>query len=422
MTEGAAIKYNDTRKIRSGEDMKAYERLIKYASFETGSDENCEKSPSSEGQREFGEYLVKELKSIGVENAFVDKYGYVYARITANADKKTGKTIGFIAHMDTVSDVEYRNVKARVIENYDGKDILLNSEQNIVMSSMEEYKGYSLVVTDGTTILGADDKAGIAEIMTAVERIVKDKECLHGDVSICFTPDEEIGRGTDHFDIKTFNADYAYTVDGGLFGEIEYENFNAINAKVTVNGKNVHPGTAKAGRMKNANSIALEFDSMLPKNERPEYTEGYEGFYHLMNIVSDVEKAEMSYILRDPSNTKIKIKRAMFEKIAEFLNTKYGRNTVELEMKDSYANMAEKILPHFHLIENAEKAIRMAGGVPKSELIRGGTDGVRLSYLGLPCPNLATGSDNHHGRFEFAVVEEMDMCVETIINIIKAYR
>ncbi|MBR5314629.1 MAG: peptidase T [Clostridia bacterium] len=402
--------------------MKAYERLIKYTSFETGSDENCEKSPSSAGQMAFAEYLVSELKSLGIENAQVDEYGYVYAKIPANCADLSGKTIGFIAHMDTVSDVEYRNVKARVIESYDGEEIILNEEKNIKMPAMPEYEGFSLVVTDGTTILGADDKAGIAEIMTMAERLMTDKSLEHGEVAICFTPDEEIGRGTDYFDLKKFGADYAYTVDGGLFGEIEYENFNAINAKVTINGKNVHPGTAKMGGMKNANSIAFEFDSMLPKNERPEYTEGYEGFYHLTDIESSVEKAEMSYILRDPDNTKIKIKRAMFEKIAEFLNTKYGKGTVVLELKDSYANMAEKILPHFHLIENASRAIEMSGGIPKSELIRGGTDGVRLSFMGLPCPNLATGSDNHHGRFEFAVVEEMDMCVNTLVEITKAYK
>ena len=401
--------------------MKAYERLIEYTKFHTGSYEENECSPSSEGQMEFAKYLVNELKDMGVDNAYVDEYGYVYAKIPANSEKTAGKTIGFIAHMDTVSDVEYRNVKPRVIENYDGKDIVLNEEKNIVMQGMPEYAGCSLVVTDGTTILGADDKAGIAEIMTMAEMLAKG-DFAHGDIAICFTPDEEIGRGTDYFNMEAFGADYAYTVDGGLFGEIEFENFNAINAKVTIKGKNVHPGTAKAGGMKNANNIAMEFDSLLPKNERPEYTEGYEGFYHLTDIKSDVEKAEMSYILRDPDNTKIKIKRAMFEKIAEFLNTKYGRDTVTLEMKDAYANMAEKILPHFHLIENAERAIEQAGGTPKSELIRGGTDGVRLSFMGLPCPNLATGSDNHHGRFEFAVCEEMDSCVEVLIKIAEAYR
>ena len=402
--------------------MKAFERLIEYTKFETGSDESSEKIPSTDSQKTFAEHLVAELKNMGIDNAYMDEYGYVYARIYANCEKNKGKTIGFIAHMDTVSDVEYRNVKCRVIDNYDGEDIVLNEEKNIILPAMSEYKGNSLVVTDGTTILGADDKAGIAEIMTMAERFMTDESLLHGDISICFTPDEEIGRGADYFDFKVFNADYAYTVDGGLFGEIEYENFNAINAKVTIYGKIVHPGTAKAGGMKNANNIAMEFDSMLPVNERPEYTEGYEGFYHLTDVSSDVEKAEMSYILRDPDGVKIKIKRATFEKIAEFLNTKYGKGTVVLEMKDAYANMAEKILPHYHLIENAVAAIESVGGVARSGLIRGGTDGVRLSFSGLPCPNLGTGSDNHHGRYEFAVCEEMDMTVETLINIVKAYR
>ncbi len=402
--------------------MRAYERLIKYTTFPTGSDENNEKCPSTEEQRAFAEYLVSELKALGVDSARVDEHGYVYAKIPANSEAVNGKKIGFIAHMDTISDVEYRNVKPRVVENYDGRDIVLNEEKGIVMPCLAEYEGCSLVVTDGTTILGADDKAGIAEIMTAVERLMTDNTILHGDVSIAFTPDEEIGRGADLFDIEGFGADFAYTVDGANHGQIEYENFNAINAKVTVNGKSVHPGEAKYGGMKNANSIALEFDSMLPKNERPEYTEGYEGFYHLMEIKSDVEKAEMRYILRDHDTTGIKIKRAMFEKTAEFLNTKYGKNTVNLELCDSYENMAERIKPHMHLIENAAKAIEMAGGVVDISPIRGGTDGARLSQMGLPCPNLGTGSSNHHGRFEYAVVEEMDKCVETIISIIKTYR
>ncbi len=402
--------------------MKAYERLIEYTKYATGSDESSERCPSTDGQRVFAEYLVKELRGMGIENAHVDENGYVYARIEANCEKRVGKTIGFIAHLDTVSDVEYRKINTRIIEDYDGGDIVLNSEKNIVMPGMEKYRGYSLIVTDGTSILGADDKAGIAEIVTMAERIAKDKTLMHGDIAICFTPDEEIGRGTDRFDLEKFNADYAYTVDGGEFGEIEFENFNAINAKVTIHGKNVHPGTAKAGGMKNANRIAIEFDSMIPANERAEYTEGYEGFYHLTDMYSSVEKAEMKYILRDPDSTKMKIKRAMFEKITEFLNMKYGRGTVELEMKVSYENMAEKIIPHYHLIENASRAIEKAGGEARSELIRGGTDGVRLSFMGLPCPNLGTGSSNHHGRYEYAVCEEMEKSVETLINIVKAYR
>ncbi len=402
--------------------MKAYERLIKYTSFETGSDETVEKCPSTEGQRHFANCLVSELKGLGITESFVDENGYVYAKIPSNSIGEKNVKIGFIAHMDTVSDVEYRGVKPRVIKNYDGNDIVLNPEKNIVMPKLEAYKGQTLIVTDGTTILGADDKAGIAEIMTAAERLMNDKSILHGEVSIAFTPDEEIGRGADLFDIKTFGADYAYTVDGAYHGQIEYENFNAVNAKVTVNGKNVHPGEAKYGGMKNANLIAMEFNSMLPANERPEHTEGYEGFYHLMEMKSDVERSEMRYILRDHSMTGIKIRRATFEKIAEFLNMKYGKDTVVLELCDSYMNMAEKIVPHMHLIDNAVNAIVKAGGSAEISPIRGGTDGARLSYMGLPCPNLGTGSQNHHGRFEFAVAEEMDRCVDTIINLIEAYR
>lgn len=402
--------------------MRAYERLIKYTEFATGSDENNEKCPSTEEQRVFAEYLANELRTLGVSDSRVDENGYVYAKIPANSTTEKGVNIGFIAHMDTIGDVEYRNVKPRVIENYDGNEIVLNKEQNIIMPPMPEYKGQSLVVTDGTTILGADDKAGIAEIMTAVEMLMNDNSIKHGEVSIGFTPDEEIGRGADLFDVKGFGAHFAYTVDGANFGQIEYENFNAINAKVTVFGKSVHPGEAKYGGMKNANNIAMEFDLMLPKNERPEYTEGYEGFYHLMEVKSDVEMAEMRYILRDHDSTKIKIKRATFENIAEFLNRKYGRDTVKLELVDAYENMAKKIEPHYHLIDNAVRAIEEVGGIVDISAIRGGTDGARLSQMGLPCPNLGTGSANHHGRFEYAVVEEMDKCVETIINIIKSYR
>lgn len=402
--------------------MRAYERLLKYVTFPTGSDENNEKCPSSEGQRVFGEYLVNELKSLGAENARMDDNGYVYAKIPANAPAESGKVIGFIAHMDTVSDVKYTDVSPKIIYDYDGKDVCLNAEKGVILPALPEHEGCSLIVTDGTTILGADDKAGIAEIMTAAELLLTDKSLQHGDVMVAFTPDEEIGRGADLFDVDAFGADYAYTVDGGHHGQIEYENFNAINAKVTVFGKSVHPGEAKYGGMKNANSIAMEFDSMLPKNERPEYTEGYEGFYHLMEIRSDVEKAEMRYILRDHSNVNIKIKRAMFEKCAEFLNAKYGKGTVELELCDSYANMASMIEPHRHLIENACAAIEESGGTVDISPIRGGTDGARLSFMGLPCPNLGTGSSNHHGRYEYAVIEEMDKCVETLIRIAMKYR
>ena len=401
--------------------MRAYERLIEYTKYETGSDENNEKCPSTEGQRGFAEALVNELRAMGISNARVDENGYVYAYIEPNTDNKNAPAIGFIAHMDTVSDVEYRGVKPRLVPDYDGGEVVLNSEKGIVMPPLGRYIGKTLLVTDGTTILGADDKAGIAEIMTAAEYIMTHPEMKHGRICIGFTPDEEIGRGADLFDIEGFGADFAYTVDGADFGQVEYENFNAINASVRVNGKSVHPGEAKYGGMKNANRIALELDSLLPANERPEYTEGYEGFYHLMEMKSDVETAEMRYILRDHDSVGIKIKRAMLEKAAEFLNAKYGKGTVELTLTESYRNMAEKVKPHIHLIDNAAEAIEELGGNVDISPIRGGTDGARLSEMGLPCPNLGTGSANHHGRFEYAVVEDMDRCVETILGIAEKY-
>ena len=401
--------------------MRAYERLIEYVKYETGSDEGNEKCPSTEGQRGFAEALAAELKAMGVSNARVDENGYVYASIESNTDNENAPAIGFIAHMDTVSDVEYRGVKPRLVPDYDGGEVVLNEEKGIVMPALGNYVGKTLLVTDGTTILGADDKAGVAEIMTAAEYIVTHPEVKHGKICIGFTPDEEIGRGADLFDIASFGADFAYTVDGADFGQVEYENFNAVNASVTINGKSVHPGEAKYGGMKNANRIAMELDSLLPANERPEYTEGYEGFYHLMELKSDVERADMRYILRDHDSVGIKIKAAMLEKAVEFINVKYGAGTAELNMTESYRNMAEKIKPHMHLIDNAAEVIEALGGRVDISPIRGGTDGARLSEMGLPCPNLGTASANHHGRFEYAVVEDMDNCVKAIVELTKIY-
>lgn len=401
--------------------MKAYERLIKYTEYETGSDENNEKCPSTEAQRGFAEYLANELRTLGVTDAKVDENGYVYGSIPPNVPAEKGVAIGFIAHMDTVSDVEYRGVKPRVVADYDGNALALN-ERGDVLPPMPEYAGKTLVVTDGKTILGADDKAGIAEIMTAVERLMNDPQIPHGKVCIAFTPDEEIGRGANLFDVKGFGADFAYTVDGAEFGQIEYENFNAINGKVTVKGKSVHPGEAKYGGMLNALTVAMELDRLLPAHQRPEHTEGYEGFFHLMELKGDVELVEMRYILRDHDTNGIKLKRAMLEKAAEFLNAKYGKGTVKTELVDAYENMREKIEPHMHLIDNAVAAIEKCGGSAVINPIRGGTDGARLSQMGLPCPNLGTASANHHGRFEYAVAEDMESCVDTVIEIIKAYR
>lgn len=405
--------------------MRAYERLIKYTTFHTGSFEESKSCPSSSEQLVFARYLLDELKSLGVTDASCDENGYVMGTIPSN-NGKSSTVMGFIAHMDTVSDVEFRNVKTRIVKSYGGGDIVLNEEKGIVMRGSEfpvlcDYIGDDLLVTDGTTILGADDKAGVAEIMTMVEILMKNSDIKHGEIKIGFTPDEEIGRGTDKFDVDAFGADFAYTVDGGAFGQIEYENFNASNARVTFCGKSVHPGDGKSGGMKNAMRIAMEFDSMLPEAERPEFTEGYEGFYHLIECKGCVENAELHYILRDHDATKLKIKKATFAMISDFLNTKYGKGTVKAEMFDSYANMAEKIMPHMHLIDNAVTAIEKCGGQPLIKPIRGGTDGARLSFMGLPCPNLGTGSENCHGRFEFASLQKMDKCVESLVEIVKLY-
>lgn len=400
--------------------MRAYERLLKYVKFATGSDEECENCPSTEGQKEFAQYLVREMKDMGISNARVDENGYVYGSIPPNCTGESGAKLGFIAHMDTVSDVECRNIAPKVVDNYSGDSLIINQEKNVILPPMPQHKGKTVITTDGTTILGADDKAGIAEIMTAAEILMTHPDLKHNGMCIAFTPDEEIGRGADRFNKEEFGADFAYTVDGGEFGQIEYENFNAINVKVVIKGRSVHPGEAKYGGMKNANTIAMEYDSMIPKNARPEYTEGYEGFYHLMEIRGDVEMAEMRYILRDHDKTGIKLKRAMLEKITEFLNAKYGKDSVSTEFTEAYRNMAEYIEPHMFLIENACRAIEANGGVPEINPIRGGTDGARLSEMGLPCPNLGTGSANHHGRYEYAVAEDMDACAMTIVELVKA--
>ncbi|NLG92369.1 MAG: peptidase T, partial [Clostridiales bacterium] len=326
-------------------------------------------------------------------------------------------------HMDTSPSAKGAGINARIVKNYGG-DILLNKERNIVLSpaefgSLADYKGKDLIVTDGTTLLGADDKAGIAEILTTIEQL-QNGGIKHGKIAVAFTPDEEIGRGADKFDVKRFGADFAYTVDGGKLGEIEYENFNAASAVVTVNGVNIHPGDAK-NRMKNAQLMAIEFNSMLPPSEIPACTEGYEGFHHLCHMEGDEEKAVLHYIIRDHDMDKFTEKKARFEKIAGYLNEKYGENTVELDLQDSYYNMKEKITPHMHIIDRAKKAMRDAGVEPEIVPIRGGTDGARLSFMGLPCPNLSTGGHNFHGRFEYIPVQAMDSMVEVLINIVKAF-
>lgn len=405
--------------------MKAYERLLNYVKYETASDGTNDTCPSTPEQLDFGRALVEEMQALGIKDANMDENGYVFGTIESNIENWSGPVLGFIAHMDVVRDVPYQDIKARVVENYDGGDIVLHEEKNIVLSpneydSLKAYEGCDLVVTDGTTLLGADNKAGIAEILTMAEVLLNNPHIKHGTIKIGFTPDEEIGRGADLFDVKRFGADYAYTVDGGAFGEVEYETFNAATAKITIKGRNIHPGTAK-GRMKNASLIAMEFDHLLPSNERPEYTEGYEGFYHLIDLKGTVEQAQLTYILRDHDAVKFQEKKDMISQAAEKINQKYGVRTVQTEIVDSYANMAEQIKPHWHLIETAYEAVREVGGTPNSRPVRGGTDGARLSFMGLPCPNLGTGSHNHHSKLEYACVQAMDDCVSTLVKIAEKY-
>lgn len=405
--------------------MRAYERLLTYAQYPTASDSRNPDCPSTEEQLVLARVLVEEMRSMGITDARVDEHGYVYGTIPANIPDWQGVTIGFIAHMDVVRDVPFENVKARVVENYDGGDIVLNEQLGIVLSPDEfpmlnDYVGDDLVVTDGTTLLGADNKAGIAEILTMAEILLTNPDIKHGDIKIAFTPDEEIGRGADKFDVEGFGAQFAYTVDGGAFGEVEYETFNASTAVISIKGKNIHPGIAK-GKMKNANLIAAEFTALLPTAERPETTAGYEGFYHLTQMEGTVEEAELVYILRDHDEEKLQQKKETVLQAAEWLNAKYGADTVQVEIKDSYRNMREMIEPHWHLIENAYWAVREIGGEPSSKPVRGGTDGARLSFMGLPCPNLGTGSHNHHSTLEFASAQAMDKCVQVLVKLAERY-
>ena len=405
--------------------MRAYERLIRYAAYPTASDENCPDCPSTSAQLTFARALADEMRSLGIADANVDENGYVFGTIPANIPDWHGITIGFIAHMDVVDEVPFENIRPRVITCYDGDEIVLNEALGIVMSpadypSLKNKVGKTLVVTDGTTLLGADDKAGIAEILTMAEILHDDPSIRHGDIKIGFTPDEEIGRGADLFDVKCFGADFAYTADGGGFGEVEYETFNAASLKVTVHGLSTHPGAAK-GVMKNASLIAMEYAMLLPEDERPEKTEGYEGFFHLTSLRGQAESASLDYILRDHDAAILERRKDDARRAAAEINRRYGAGTVEVEIRDSYRNMAEMVRPHWHLIETAYEAVREAGGTPKSVPVRGGTDGSRLSYMGLPCPNLSTGGYNGHGRMEYACAEEMDDCVKVLIKIAEKY-
>jgi len=400
--------------------MSVKEKFLDYIRFDTQSDETTGTIPSTEKQKTLGAHLVENMKQIGITDAHMDEWGYVYGTIPANCEKKN--TIGFIAHMDTSPDFSGKDVKARIIENYDGKDIVLNEELGIVTTvkdfpNLLKHVGKTLIVTDGTTLLGADDKAGIAEIMQAADEILH-SDIPHGTVRIAFTPDEEVGGGTAKFDVPGFGCDFAYTVDGGDLGELEYENFNGASARVTVTGRSVHPGSAK-DKLINANKIAMEFDSLLPQREVPENTEGYEGFAHLLSFKGEIEHAELIYIIRDHDKAKLDARKDKFLLSADFLNKKYGRDLVKAEVKDSYSNMKEMILPHMEIIDVAKAAMKKNGVEPLIVPIRGGTDGAALSFMGLPCPNMCTGGDNMHGKHEFAVLESMESIVDIIKTIIE---
>lgn len=400
--------------------MTLTDRFLKYVSFTTTSDELTNMTPSTPGQMVFAHYLVKELKSLGLKDAEVDKNGYIMATLPANTDKKI-PTIGFIAHLDTSPDMSGKNVKPQIIKNYDGKDILLNEEQLIVLETEKfpeilQYVGQDIIVTDGTTLLGADDKAGIAEIISAVEYLLRHPEIKHGKIRIGFTPDEEIGKGADYFDVKKFDADWAYTIDGGEIGELEFENFNAASAKVTFYGLNVHPGYA-LHKMKNSIRIAHQFSAMLPRHETPEHTEGYEGFYHLTSIEGTVEKTTMNFIIRDHNRDKFEQRKKELQHLVNKINAEFGENSAVIELRDQYYNMREKIEPVMHIIDLASDAMKDVGVTPKIVPVRGGTDGARLSYMGLPCPNIFAGGMNFHGRFEYIPIPSMEKAMMVIVKI-----
>lgn len=396
--------------------MTVIDRFLKLVSYPTTSDERSQTCPSTPQQRVLAEELVRQMQELGIQDARVDAYGYVYGTIPANCEKAL-PVYGLIAHMDTAPDAPGENIRARVTEAYDGGDVVLNEEKHIVLSpkeypQMKHAIGKRLIVTDGTTLLGADDKAGVAEILSAAELLLT-SDRKHGTVKLAFTPDEEIGCGADNFDVAGFGADYAYTVDGGAIGELEYENFNAASAKIIIRGKSIHPGSAK-GQMVNAALVAMELHGLLPALETPYYTDGYEGFYHLTGMQGETEQAELQYIIRDHDRAKFEDRKAVMQKVCDEINCRYGTGTVELTLRDSYYNMKEKIEPCLFLIENAKQAMEQLGIEPKVVPIRGGTDGARLSFEGLPCPNLCTGGENFHGRFEYIPAEDMERITQLL--------
>lgn len=402
------------------------EKFLRYVKIDTQSDEASTATPSTAKQHELAKVLVSELEAMGASEITYDKeHCYVYASVPAAEGCEDGSVLGFIAHMDTSPAVTGAEVKPRIVENYDGKDIVLNQEENIIFRAedfpeVQRLRRKDLIVTDGTTLLGADDKAGVAEIMAAAEYLLKHPHIRHGKIRLGFTPDEEIGAGADHFDVKLFGADFAYTVDGGELGELENETFNAASGRLVVHGRSVHPGSAK-GRMVNSILIAQEFQSLLPEFQKPMYTAGYEGFFHLDSISGNVEETRADYIIRDHDRTLFEQKKELFLSCADFLNRKYGAGTVDAVVQDSYYNMKEALAPHAHLVENAMAALRELGVEPVVSPIRGGTDGARLSFMGLPCPNLCTGGGNYHSRFEYACVQSMETVTELLVKLAELY-
>ena len=402
---------------------KILDRFLRYVAIDTQSDENSESQPSAAKELDLLKLLCKELNDMGVE-ATLDEYGYVMGSIPSNIDKKV-PAIGFIAHVDTSPDASGKDVKPQIIKDYDGGDIELKGVPGLFLKPSEfpellAHKGETIITTDGTTLLGADDKAGVAEIMDAVQYIVEHPEFKHGDIKIGFTPDEEIGRGVVKFDVQRFGADYAYTMDGGEIGELEFENFNAASAKIHIQGRNVHPGYAK-DKMKNAILIGMEFNDLLPIGQRPELTEGYDGFFHIISFKGSVEEADFGYIIRDHDRKKFEEKKELIAQCAHFINVKYGEGTATLEVKDQYYNMREQVEPYYFIVEKAVKAMEMAGIKPKIQPIRGGTDGANLSFKGLPCPNIFAGGMNFHGKMEFAPLENIEKASEVVLNIIKLF-
>ncbi len=403
--------------------MELKDRFLKYVGFDTQSDEESASYPSTEKQLVLLAHLADEMRAMGMSEVEMDEWGYVMGTVPASPGYEDRPVIGFIAHVDTSPDMSGAGIKPRIIEDYDGGDIRLNDSLTMSPAEFPElpfFKGHTLVVTDGTTLLGADDKAGVAEIMTAAEYLLSHPEIPHGKIRIGFTPDEEVGRGVDHFDVEKFGAKFAYTVDGGFEGELEYENFNAASAKIAVQGRNIHPGYAK-DKMINALLVACELNALLPACQTPEHTEGYEGFYHLTSLNGSVERAEMSYIIRDHDREKFEAKKRFIADAVNFINRRYGEQAAALTLKDQYYNMREMVEPHPEVVEKAVEAMRRAGVEPLVRPIRGGTDGARLSFMGLPCPNLFTGGMNFHGKYEYCSLDTMRRSVDTILNLIRLW-